>query len=335
MEPPGTVDMQPISNDAHLPALENRVRRAVLSLEGSALALRLGVIPAVLLTTLVLAFVTSESRLALVFVSGTIVVGSLMLESAFAGLATLIRLGAARAEAAERLDRRVAEGIDRIAAALASAQLTSSHAPRPLDDQKAEMRLAIQEQRWDDASRLVRDFVQANADHASAAGLVEGLAAAKHGAAEALQAKLEAARSVNDPERVLELRDELKPLLDSAALRILDRELAKWLILVIHRRLRSGTIRADVAQLAARVAGSLDDTPEGASLRASLPTLRRAVGLCPRCAQPYTGIADACPACLAGLIRPVDLAAPDDSPEKNEDSQSSPSAQLDGIPDVG
>jgi hypothetical protein len=40
-------------------------------------------------------------------------------------------------------------------------------------------------------------------------------------------------------------------------------------------------------------------TVEGASLRASLPTLRRSAGLCPRCAQPYTGLANACPQCLA------------------------------------
>ena len=31
-------------------------------------------------------------------------------------------------------------------------------------------------------------------------------------------------------------------------------------------------------------------TVEGASVRASLPTLRRSVGLCPRCAQPYTAL---------------------------------------------
>ncbi|MFO0950400.1 MAG: hypothetical protein U0835_04475 [Isosphaeraceae bacterium] len=56
---------------------------------------------------------------------------------------------------------------------------------------------------------------------------------------------------------------------------------------MIQKRLRTGTVRPDVAVLAGRVADSLDDTPEGASLRASLPTLRRAAGLCARCAQPY------------------------------------------------
>ena len=103
---------------------------------------------------------------------------------------------------------------------------------------------------------------------------------------------------------MIELREGLKPLVDPETLRSLDLELAKWFMMTIHRRLRSGTMRPDVAILAARVAGSLDDTPEGASLRASLPTLRRAAGLCARCGQPYKGIADACPACLTGGFAP-------------------------------
>jgi predicted amidophosphoribosyltransferase len=61
-------------------------------------------------------------------------------------------------------------------------------------------------------------------------------------------------------------------------------------------------VQGDVAELAARAAESFGDTPEGASLRASLPTLRRSAGLCPRCAQPYAGIDEACPQCLAGLV---------------------------------
>src|SRR5262249_6768562 len=85
------------------------------------------------------------------------------------------------------------------------------------------------------------------------------------------------------------------PLLAADALRALDRDLAKWFMALITRRLRTGSVRADVAVLAARVAEDLDDTPEGASLRASLPTLRRAAGLCPRCGQPYAGLAAAPP----------------------------------------
>ena len=64
---------------------------------------------------------------------------------------------------------------------------------------------------------------------------------------------------------------------------------------LIQKRMRQGAMTTDIALLATRVAAAFDATPEGASLRAALPTLRRSVGLCARCGQPYTGIADACP----------------------------------------
>ena len=121
---------------------------------------------------------------------------------------------------------------------------------------------------------------------------------AKQGAVQTLRAKIDAAREVHDPERILDLRDLLTPLLPAEALRTLDRELASWCMGVIQKRLRTGTMSVDVATLAGRVAESLDTTIEGASLRAALPTLRRSAGLCARCAKPYTGIEDACPECL-------------------------------------
>src|SRR5437763_175633 len=79
------------------------------------------------------------------------------------------------------------------------------------------------------------------------------------------------------------------PLLVADELRSLDRELARWCMGMIQKRLRTGTMGVDVATLAARVAESLDATTEGASLRAALPTLRRSAGLCARCARPYNG----------------------------------------------
>jgi hypothetical protein len=148
--------------------------------------------------------------------------------------------------------------------------------------------------------------------------LGDELSAARESARDEVLSKLAAARSATDPERVIELREGLKPLLDAPALRALDGDLAKWFITLIQRRLRAGTVRADVAALAARVAACLDDTPEGASLRASLPTLRRAAALCPRCAQPYVGTADACPTCLSAAPA-VNFAPapplPEDEPE--------------------
>jgi hypothetical protein len=124
---------------------------------------------------------------------------------------------------------------------------------------------------------------------------------------------------------------------------------------LIQRRLRTGTIRADVVVLAARVAESFGGTTEGASIRASLPTLRRSAGLCPKCAEPYAGVGDACPKCLAASSAPIPTGSvegefPDGSEPEDEvigepidlnnerfwqDSSSSRSSQLDGGPSVG
>src|SRR5207248_1016661 len=90
------------------------------------------------------------------------------------------------------------------------------------------------------------------------------------------------------------------PSLESEPRATLERDLARWFLNLIHRRLRTGKIQPDVVLLATQVAETFGATAEGASMRAALPMLRRSVGLCPRCAQPYTGAAEACPDCLAG-----------------------------------
>jgi hypothetical protein len=115
-----------------------------------------------------------------------------------------------------------------------------------------------------------------------------------------LLAQLEAAQEVNDPGRVLELYEGLAAALDAPARAALRAKIAPWFLTMIHRRLRTGKIQADVVQLAGRFAEAFATTREGASVRASLPMLRRSVGLCSRCAQPYTGLAEACPRCLGG-----------------------------------
>ena len=127
----------------------------------------------------------------------------------------------------------------------------------------------------------------------------EEFQSAREAARDDHMAQLEAARKVNDPERVLELHQFLMPLLEAEAKTSLEAELSRWFLRLIHNRLRTGKIQTDVAILAGRIAETFSHTVEGASLRASLPTLRRSAGLCPRCAQPYTGVADACPACMS------------------------------------
>ena len=113
---------------------------------------------------------------------------------------------------------------------------------------------------------------------------------------------------------MIELRESLAPLLPPGTLRTLDRDLGRWFMLLIQKRMRTGTVRADVVALATQVAQALDETPEGASLRASLPTLRRAAGLCPRCGQPFAGLGIACPACLSQQVPPIATVATTKSP---------------------
>ncbi len=186
----------------------------------------------------------------------------------------------------------ILDRLDRIAAALERSPV-STELPKAGPD-LSDLSLAIAESRWADAEALLIE----HAGHPEATGWSARLAEGKGAATERLNGELKAAQEVNDPARVVELRDALVPLLTIKAIRDLDAGVVKWLMAAIMRRLRTGTVRADVAELAATVADRFGQTVEGASLRASLPTLRRSAGLCPRCARPYRGIAEACPICL-------------------------------------
>jgi hypothetical protein len=174
----------------------------------------------------------------------------------------------------------------------------------------AGVRQAIADGRWEQAERLldalIRDFPTAEERQALADELTE----ARQATIDGLRARLDAAQSVNDPDQVITCRDELTLHLRGDALKELDRGVIAWLMALIQRRMRTGTVRTDVAFLAEKVADSFGDTKEGASLRAALPTLRRSAGLCPRCAQPYTGIAEACPSCTAAAAARRRSAAP-------------------------
>ncbi len=157
------------------------------------------------------------------------------------------------------------------------------------------MGAAIAEGRWADAEAMLA----AHPDHPDAARYSGQLASARQAAGHALREELKAAQEVSDPDRVLEIHAGLAALLTAEALADIEAQVVKWFLALIMRRLRGGTVRPDVADLAARVAERFPRSVEGASLRASLGTLRRSAGLCPRCAKPYRGIADACPVCLA------------------------------------
>jgi hypothetical protein len=216
--------------------------------------------------------------------------------------ATWIELALDQAEAA----RRTAELIERqVVPALERLAVAREHRPAaPADDGRAraiaEVRQAIEEGRWDQAQRLAEDFARGFPDAAEADRIAAEIAEGRQAAATDLRARLDASRGANDPEAVIALRDELVRLLGEGPRADLDRQVIAWLMGLIQRRMWTGTVRADVVQLAEQVVDRFGHTREGASLRASLPTLRRSADLCPRCGQPYTGIDAACPSCLAG-----------------------------------
>jgi hypothetical protein len=217
--------------------------------------------------------------------------------------------------------------LDRLASSTAGSTLQRPQtiaAELPPADLKTlaeqEIRQAIRDSQWAEVETRITAFSRVHADPDAAEGLARELAAAKEAATTFLRARIEAARSAADPKQVVEARGALVPLLRPDALRELDHELARWLMNVIQKRLRGGVMTPDVAALAGRAVETFPATPEGASLRAALPTLRRSAGLCARCGQPFTGIADACPACLAHRAEPMAVvpALPPDDDDPSE-----------------
>jgi hypothetical protein len=178
---------------------------------------------------------------------------------------------------------------------------TSSNASnRKRDWSLAAIERAMGATQWAEAEALLDAFEAEFLGDPELDRLKNQLVSSRRNAAQEHLARLEAARQVKDPDRVLEIFQVVGPGLEAEARTSLERDLAKWCLDLIHRRLRTGKIQPEVVLLATRVAETFGTTIEGASLRAALPTLRRSVGLCPRCAQPYTGNAVACPKCLSG-----------------------------------
>jgi hypothetical protein len=221
-------------------------------------------------------------------------------------------LGALIVDHAERTTRatdefiayaaNAADALARVCRALESSGGPSARREPPGTDRDqvlADIERTLQSAEPAEAESLLDRFATRFPEDPALPGLKEHLVSRKRQAVERKLADLEAARQVLDPARVLELYQVVAPLLEPPARSALEGDLARWFVSVIHRRLRTAKIQAEVVVLATQVSEIFGATAEGASVRASLPTLRRSVGLCPRCAQPYVGSAAACPRCLS------------------------------------
>ena len=239
-------------------------------------------------------------------------------------LGRLIEVLALQAEAARRtadlIESRALPLLERIAAALERAPSTAAADGRA--GGFVEFRKAVDEGRWVHADAIVRDLTREYPDDPAVLALADELGRLRQFAIADLSDRIEAARLANDPDGAIGSRDELAQILHGDAIKEVDRPLVRWLMGLVQRRLRTGTIGADVVGLAGRVAESFGGTAEGASLRASLPTLRRSAGLCPKCAEPYKGVGDACPRCLAASSSPtpssppIEVAPDEDDPDR-------------------
>jgi len=208
----------------------------------------------------------------------------------------------ASAQAIILIEQQAVPTLGRIALALEKLSVEQKPPqPEPEDDETARAhqvaRQAIAAGRWAQAEKLVGRFIK---DHPGpeAARLLAELEDSRNVAIERLMTRLEAAKYAEDGLLAVEIRDALTEHLRGDRLADLDRDLVRWLVGEIKKKVRSGPIKPEVATLASRVADSFADTPEGAALKGSIPNLRRSAGLCPRCARSYRGADAACPRCL-------------------------------------
>jgi hypothetical protein len=200
------------------------------------------------------------------------------------------------AERIDQLSEQLAETRTLSAPLPAASETTSTDWLR--EQSLAEIRRIIRAGKWDEATAILVGYSPAELADPRLSSLRKEIQSTREAARSERLAQLKAARQVSDPDRVLELHQSLIPLLDAETRVTLDSDLSQWFLRLIHNRLRTGKIQTELVVLAGRIAEAFSHTVEGASLRASLPTLRRSAGLCSRCGLPYSGIASACPACL-------------------------------------
>ena len=147
------------------------------------------------------------------------------------------------------IESRIVPALDRIAVALERRETArpDTNQSGSLDRRAtgfAEIRLALTQKRWDDADALLENVLHEFPDDPEGNALQGELARSREQALDELRLRLDASRSVNDPIAVIALHEEMTVLLRGEARRELERDVARWLIGALQRRMRSGTVRS-------------------------------------------------------------------------------------------
>jgi hypothetical protein len=165
------------------------------------------------------------------------------------------------------------------------------------------VRDCIRREAWGEARRLASAFGEQFRGTLEAKDLAGQVEAAFTRRVQALRDQLNEAEQRADAEQLMNTRDRLSGYLDGTELYQVDRRVAHWMAGYLREALSGGRAR-DVVHLAERVVAAFaDSTPEGAQMRASLPTVRRSAGLCPECGQPYDVSLVRCAACESARQR--------------------------------
>ena len=208
---------------------------------------------------------------------------------------------------ANSLERQLVPALQRLAQSLEARPANNPHAAPPAPTPTAHspeqlaldsIRARIHSEHWEQARRLILNFVEHFPDSPHVATLSDDFESARRQKAESLRQTLLDAQKAGDATQVLQARDRLTQYLSGDPLTKLDEQVVTWLVGHIRARLVGGRAK-EVVRLAEQVAETFADVPAAAPLRQSLPTLRRSAGLCPSCGNPYDVELPECPSCQA------------------------------------
>ncbi|WP_422926347.1 hypothetical protein [Singulisphaera sp. PoT] len=214
---------------------------------------------------------------------------------------------------ADLIELQVVPALGRIANALERSGTSQRESSTKALEQ---IRRATTEGRWEHAVRLAGQFARDFPESPDANLIEREIAEARWAVVDQLQAQLEQARRRDDAVAVLDTRDTLTLHLRGDALHDLDRQLTRWVIGHLQRKVRESTPVIELLDLTTRATETFPDTNEATALAELLAKLRKAAGRCIRCGRVNSNKNDVCPACRSQEV-PLNSASTTHSREKS------------------